>query len=148
MLRLIPSGELIDGFKACRGNMRKPHYALNSVGLVLTGFMLIGIWGNVSSMDRTRHVPGHGAGFWVAFFVYWLVVAFLVGVGSVMNLARRRLSLWPTIMAISGYSLTILLLPLAIWATVVLVRERKKWRRKSHPNAPSIPITTSKSHSA
>jgi hypothetical protein len=115
--------------------------------LMLGIFMLIGAWGNVSAAARARHVPGRGNTFWLVFFIYWLTLAVMIGGGSLVNLVRRRLSLWPSITLISGYFLSLWLIPLGIWGIVALARDRKRKRKSMRSAGGPTMVTTSKSHS-
>ena len=104
----------------------------NAVGIVIAGFLLFA--GLVSLSDFIRaDYPRLGDDFWFLFFVLDCVLVFLIGGGSLANLANHRLNPWPTLAVIAGYILTLVLLPIAVWGIVLLVQEQKRHRkRRSH----------------
>jgi hypothetical protein len=109
--------------------MRTAHVIFILMGLVVAGFLLIGMLGNLSASSRLNHLPHRGESFWIFFFLIGTVLIALIGGGSFINLARRRLALWPTVAAIIGCFLSICLLPLGIWGIILPIYERKKQRR-------------------
>ena len=82
----------------------------------------------------------------MVFCIYWLALTLMIGGGSLINLARRRLSFWPTIIVISGYYLSLWLIPFGIWGIVAMVRDRKKRRHRSAYTQEAT-LTTSKPRS-
>ena len=150
MLQLPEIERLMGGAEDLRHKPNQ-HYEkiaeiFNAIGLVLASFLLLGALGSVSLATDSRHLPDRGQVFWMVFCIYWLALTLMIGGGSLINLARRRLSFWPTIIVISGYYLSLWLIPFGIWGIVAMVRDRKK-RRQRPAHTVEVSFTTSRSHS-
>jgi hypothetical protein len=97
---------------------RQRHIIFNVVGLTLAGFFTLSVLG----MFRGRYPD--------ALILRAGLVTFLVGLGSLVNLAERRLVLVPTLCMITGYFVALFLAPLGVWGIVELARGRARHRRR------------------
>ena len=99
--------------------MRTSHTIYNVVGLTITLILLVSACGQIQGHYREGPM------------LYTVFIALLVGGGSFTNLAGRGLLAWPTIITITGYCLSIFLLPFGIWGIIALVFERKRQHKRS-----------------
>ena len=113
--------------------MKTGQNLFNAIAILVAGLILFA--GLVSLADSVRsQFPRHGANFWFAFFMTSCALALLIGGGGLANFANRKFTPGPTVVVILGYSLSVFLLPLAVWGIVLLVQERKHHHhhRRSH----------------
>jgi hypothetical protein len=98
--------------------MKQSHIMFNIVGLIIAMICAISGCGKIE-------MHGHESS------LLWTgLIMLLVEGGGFANLVRRRLTPGPTITMITGYCISVLLIPLAIWGIVLLVIERNRKRRR------------------
>jgi len=117
-----------------RGNRRAPessgssssatwqrHIIFSVIGLIIAGFFTISFFGMIMGRYQEGLILRSG------------LVILLVGLGSLVNLAKRRWTPWATICMIAGYFIGLFLAPLGIWGIVELAQQRTRHRRRRRP---------------
>ena len=98
--------------------MRQSHIIFNVIGIASAA---------IFGMSACGQILG---GYPQSTILWTGIVILLVGGGSLANLFDRGLSFWPTIIVISGYCISMFLVPFAIWGIVLLVLDRKRRERR------------------
>jgi hypothetical protein len=97
---------------------RQRHIIFNVIGLTLAGYFTLSVLGMILGRYREAMILRAG------------LVTLLVGLGSLVNLAERRLVVVPTLCMITGYFVSMFLAPLGVWGIVELARGRARHRRR------------------
>jgi hypothetical protein len=98
--------------------MRQHYIIYNVCGITLSLIFLVSACGQVS---------GGGRG---SILLWTSIVVLLVGGGSMVNFSERRFSVWPTVVTIIGYFVSVFLIPFGIWGIIALFMERRRQQRR------------------
>jgi len=97
------------------------HIIFNVIGLAIAGLFTISLFGMITGRYQEGLILRSG------------LVVLLVGLGSLVNLAERRLIPWSTICMIAGYFIGLFLAPLGVWGIVELAQQKARHRRRRSP---------------
>lgn len=134
-----PAGDETDRSRAALGSSAgnsssatwQRHVIFNVIGLAIAGFFTISLFGMIKGRFQESLILRAG------------LIILLVGLGSLVNLAERRLIAWSTICMIAGYFIGMFLAPLGIWGIVELAQQKARHRRRRSPSRYPAPDSLS-----
>jgi prolipoprotein diacylglyceryltransferase len=118
--------------------MKTSQVIFNAIGLFIACMALVSI---ISILFVVMPgYPEQKRSWWHFLSVYEGVLIITIGGGALGNLAKGRLSGWPTGLMVAGYFMSVWLIPLGIWGIIVLRAEQK--RKQTVATKIGVPLDT------
>ena len=106
--------------------MKTGHLIYNVTAISIALFLALAEIFNLDAEATHRHFFHRWPGLWDFCLIYNIFLVLLIGGGSLANFMNRRLTVGPTVGIIVGLTLSVILLPLAVWGAVYVRAEIKK----------------------